>query len=64
MMNMFAMIQQNEYLLDKLMKHQEACGTLEQPEGQGIIRCTRCGLKIRREEVAILEGKGFEIEYH
>jgi hypothetical protein len=31
-------------------------------EGKGV-RCTKCGIKVTKEDVPTLEGKGFIIEY-
>jgi hypothetical protein len=48
--------------LGKFEEHQRVCGELEEVEGKGV-RCTKCGIKVTREDVPTLEGKGFIIEY-
>lgn len=64
-MNIIAFAENSQFLLDRLMAHQNSCGSLEEMKEGGIIKCSRCGLRVKRDDaVPIIEGKGFIIEYH
>jgi hypothetical protein len=43
--------------LGKFEEHQRVYGELEEVEGKGV-RFTKCGIKVTREDVPTLEGKG------
>jgi hypothetical protein len=62
MIGPMGLIETSNHLLDRLLKHQGKCGSLEEIDGQ--IRCTKCGIAVKKDEVPKLEGKGFVIEYY
>lgn len=64
MITPLSMLENSQFILDSLMAHQNRCGALEEPEGNGVIRCSRCGLTVTKDEVPIIDGKGFTIAYY